>query len=252
MNCFLFSSCAIFESRLKIHRVLNPQQELLSFQNRLKNICLTGEGKGRFHLDKNRYTFSYESLFKETGFWSLALNLPFHGEETVQIHWLNADEGKVKVSGHFYERIYQSTNQMGKEKGSELHSQEFIKKFIDELGAFFHFYAFNLKNKQNIIEENFQKFPCEIDQKKSEFAEETYGLCKLGKKGDEKIHWQNHAEKLYLAFGVNKPIYLNLEFVELEENFFNKMILTLIDKGHIGTESVRLQLTLLVSQCVTP
>ncbi|MBT3584680.1 MAG: hypothetical protein HN509_07220 [Halobacteriovoraceae bacterium] len=72
----------------------------------MKRICWSSDGKGRLHVGRNSYLFSYESLLaKEKKRWSLGLDIPVHGEEILTLDYPQIAAGKYRVKGELYRRL---------------------------------------------------------------------------------------------------------------------------------------------------
>ena len=71
----------------------SENSKTLSTQSKMKRVCLSGSGKGRVRIGRNKSLFRYESkLNQDKKYWRMVLDLPIHGEEMIGLKWANGQK----------------------------------------------------------------------------------------------------------------------------------------------------------------
>jgi len=161
----LFVSCSTVKNRVID---IPDGQEAAFLTNELKNVCFTSAGRGRIELGSEKYLVSYDALLEaEKNKWSLALDIPIHGEELISIEW----KDKPAVQADFLKNLKKPTNE-----------QESIEAFVEGLG--------------NILRlaSDVKAYSCKKNSAKS-------GLCEL--KDTSAIRWEVSNDEFILQTTTN-------------------------------------------------
>lgn len=114
----LFSGCALFKGTSS----LQDQDK----QKLLEAVKVTGEGKGRLSLGKNKYVFSVDSVLNEDKDWILAVAIPLHGEEVMILPDLRKSHVNNAETETFEQRIQREFRARRLDK--VISSDEFLKE----------------------------------------------------------------------------------------------------------------------------
>lgn len=156
------SSCAYLKSDSDKMEIISPMEIKNQLSKEIKAICFSGEGRGQFKDFSNKYLFQYETLLKlEQSTWSVAVNIPMHGEEILNLHW----DGKQSASGSLYK---QSSSKFKKES---------LKQFLDKI-------VFFLKFSSDLLQDNNNKYLCKQNLNSKDFN----GFCQKDDKN--KLLWK--------------------------------------------------------------
>ena len=202
----------------------NEQKQLL-LQQSLKKICLSGSGKGRLQFLSGRYSFGYESLLeKKIKTWSLALNIPFSGEEIFKINYVNADKEEMIASGDFYRRLKKESLYESKSR----YELEMLDTYLLGFSKFLKWY--------DEVENNGFLKSCTIFNN-----HDVSGDCPFG---GHKLNWVIEDDLLELTFPIDADKVFALQAKQMNDTNYEQ--LKLFAKGHsrgVGLSTLQMELS---------
>ena len=93
-----------FSRKFKRRNLESNSLDLL--KSGLSKVCLSGEGRGRFYIQGERQTFSFESLVDlNKKRLDVSYHFPFHGEEGLSIFYKEALKDQINYQGSLFGRI---------------------------------------------------------------------------------------------------------------------------------------------------
>jgi hypothetical protein len=210
---FLLSSCGLFDSKNKESIIIAPE---------LSKVCSQSIGKGRFHLDSDKYVFDFETVAKSNS-WLMAMQFSFHGEEVLELDWRK----RGHYRGNFYHRVMGAFRSFSK-KNKKYKIKDF-KQFLDAMS--YHIKTFsNKKLLEKLKKHCAAKHTCHLKISKHKFE--------LSANADELV------ATLHIASGLT----LKIRNFDPAKSFYRRTSYMLQEIGHRRKKYI-FKLDLFHNQC---
>lgn len=191
-----------------------------------RQICLEGEGVGRFKGFDENYRFNFTSEIEDQT-WLMGLRFPLHGEEVLE---LDLNKMRKNFTGDFYLRIKDaSRNYLLKNK--KRYTNRDFDLFMQDMALL----VKQIVSKGDYLKkcEMSKSFSCDVI-----IADKTFKTTK----SERGISFTRELSKNFI---------FELNAFELEKNYYNKVIVNLIDNAANGNDQmIKLELTL--NHCFRP
>ena len=212
----LFSSCST--TKFKRRNLENSAFDLL--KDGLTKVCLSGEGKGRFYVEGEKQTFSFESLLSyDRERLDISYHFPFHGEEGLSIFYKDAMKGQVTYKGSLFDRLERG------QKGRAMDLKNFFSPYFGKLGQFLILLrSFKQKDLAGLVR-------CyEASRERSLIK----GRCTYGPLSKVFL-WETSTNHFSFLFDLpSQDGFLRLVFNREKEKIFSKWIIAFIAHGQNG------------------
>lgn len=193
-------------------------------------VCLSSEGNGRLSAQKSRNIFSYESLNEvEDKQWSLAVELPLHGEEVLVLNWADAANEQVSMEGEFYSRILAQLHNSPKLKS-------LMKVFLLKTGQ--------IINAQSMMQKDEANFVCQQTEFDA-YKEIRSGQCT--QKGSKfSFDWKLSEKEFEITISIADSYIYSIKFFNSKDTYYGNVDASLI---RVKTKAKLFSLKLFLSTC---
>ena len=196
---FSFVSCGQFAH--KKNTPLDPLSASKKFNQVVRSICVDGEGKGRLEMGQDRQLVTYESaLDVKKHLWSLAFQIPLHGEEIIHLEYKNIKNGSGLIRGNLAQKIASQVKSMAKEE------RQLIKKFFEIFAQLisFHHQLIVDKNELNCLDDEQGNWKCGNESAKFE------------------VFFEQNLNNIVLRRELDTQHKLEIELADLNQNHYKK------------------------------
>lgn len=185
----------------------------------MEGICFEAEGKARVQNFQKTYSASfYEEFFSDEKTWELVIDIPFHGEEYLEIKW---DGTKSLIGGSLVKKMMQ-----GVPRKSKFSEKAKIKKFIKKFAKFSRLVNFKEKlectHKKNII-------------------------CKNNKGIEIVLKESPYSRDIFLKLEDN--LFMKSSFNTMENGYFKRQKFSLVSGIESKNEHPEIKIDLFLSAC---